>query len=111
MSAITKSQLLAPQLRIVEIEVPELGGTVRLRELTTLQVETVRAARINEGETSNVGTGTRLLAMSIVDDAGQRLLADSESDQLLNLGLATVQALMRAVNQLNSFDQVDVVKN
>lgn len=106
---ITREALLRPRLKHEDLDVPELGGTVRLRELTTGEVEAIRAA--SKGGDVDMQQGSRLLAYAIVDGDGKRILGDEDVDVLKGLPLAVTQRLLRSLNKLNGLEGAEAAKN
>lgn len=101
MGILGKDQILAaPDLKTTEVEVPEWGGTVRLRALSALDVSRFLEARDADGEVSLKGLGT-LVALSAVDEAGNRLFGASDVDALLGKSHAAVERLAREALALN----------
>lgn len=98
---ITKAALLKPQLKVEDVDVAELGGTVRLRELTTGEVDRIRAQSTAKAGEVDMKQGARLLACAIVAEDGTRLLSDDEVDVLMGLPVGVTQRLLTVLNKLN----------
>jgi len=108
MSLIDKAALRRPRLKHEDVEVPELGGTVRLRELTTGEVEQARGAK----EIDEFARAAQLLGNSIIDEQGARLLADDEVMEVMRgLPVSVVERLMKTLNCLNGTAAEVAAKN
>lgn len=108
---ITKAALLAPRLKHEDVDAPELGGLIRLRELTTGEIEAVReSAKAKPGE-FDARQGARLLACAIVGEDGLRLLSDDEAGELMKLPVSTTQRLLKVLNRLNGLEGSPPEKN
>lgn len=89
--------LAAPDLEYRDVEVPEWGGVVRVREMTAADRESLgRAAedrdkQIAAGETP-IAYEALLVGKAIVDSAGNRIFTDAE---IVELGKKSSRALQR----------------
>lgn len=89
--------LAALDLPTRDVAVPEWGGAVRIQALTG-------AAREALGQAAQSGAGNfqaRLLAASLVDEAGQRLFTDADIEALGRKSAAALQRVFDACQQLN----------
>jgi len=90
----------------------EPGKQVLLRELTVAQIEDARAEnKAHEAEATAAGSkpipfGVRLLAWSLVDGDGQRLLTSEDVTKLRESGNQHVEFLVGKVLELNGFVKV-----
>lgn len=76
---LTRDQILAaPDLPYEDVDIPEWGGTVRLRALTGSEVEAISQA----AATDQVGTIRRALGYCLVDENLVRLFSDEDLDAL-----------------------------
>jgi hypothetical protein len=120
MSLLTRDQILdAQDLKSEDVDVPEWGGSVRVRELTASERDAVEAAstsiRIEKGQAQTdfnkavmEGFRARLAAYSIVDEAGNRLFTDQD---MLALGKKSSSAMQRVFDvamKLSAFTAKDV---
>lgn len=97
MGLLSKDQILAADdLPFQDVEVPEWGGTVRVRTMTGSERDTFEASIYDAGGGSTTldrkDFRAKLLSKVIVDDKGQRLFTDKEIAQL---GAKSVRALDR----------------
>jgi hypothetical protein len=116
MSLLTRDQILAANdLKSEDVDVPEWGGTVRVRELTGDERDSVELSMVTMRGTEPVlnpnaykSFRARLSAMSIVGEDGQRLFTDAD---MLELGKKSSAALQRVFNvamELSAFTKKDV---
>jgi hypothetical protein len=74
MGLLTREQILATGLKVEPVNVPEWGGTVLVRELDGLGREAFHAALVGEdGQPDTAQYAEKLVALSLVDEAGVRL--------------------------------------
>lgn len=98
MALLTKQEILNAQDRKTEdVDVPEWGGTLRLRCLSGAERDAFEAS-LTKGEGKNrkldlVNVRARLVALSAVDESGGRLFDDNE---VALLGAKSAAALDRA---------------
>jgi hypothetical protein len=82
-------------VRTVDVDVPELGGTIRIRELTALE------AREFADESKKSTGALKLLMMCAIDEEGKQLFVESDFTQLSNVGMAAVMRVQKAALKLN----------
>ena len=105
--------LSAPDLATVDVDVPEWGGTVRVRALNGRERDAFEASCMKERKDGTQEFITRnmrakLVALALVDDKGQRLFADED---VAALGKKSAKALSRvfdAASALNGITPDDV---
>lgn len=103
---LTRDQILsANDLQTRDVQVPEWGGDVRLRQLSALQV--TRWRDLPESDTKYVA----LLVSSIVDETGATIFTAEDVDALAQKNIRTVELLMRAAFELNKLGGDDDEKN
>jgi hypothetical protein len=116
MSLLTRDQILAANdLKSRDVDVPEWGGTVRVRELTGDERDSVELSMVTMRGSEPVlnpdayrSFRARLSAMSIVGEDGQRVFTDAD---MLELGKKSSAALQRVFNvamELSAFTKKDV---
>jgi hypothetical protein len=108
---LTKEQILqADDSRVVDVEVPEWGGTVRVTVMTGADRDRFEADTIGRnGSTNLANIRARLAAMCIVDDQGERMF--TSPDDVKDLGHKSAAALDRvfeACQRLNGLRSEDV---
>lgn len=114
MKLLSRAQIVAAKdLKHEDVEVPEWGGTVRLRELTGEDRDRFEAANINiitelvDGKEKTVlkrnteNLRARLVAMCLVDADGNRCFGDDEIADLGRKGAQALQKLFLVAQRLN----------
>lgn len=113
---LTRDAILSAQDHVYEIvEVPEWGGSVRVRGLTGSERDQFEAGMIQyKGKRQEVNQSAmsrfraRLVSMTIVDGDGKRLFNSSDVEAL---GAKSAKALQRVFNvaqRLSGFTESDV---
>jgi hypothetical protein len=105
--------LAAPDLAIVEVEVPEWGGTVRVRALNGTERDAFEASCMKERKDGKTDFDPRnmrakLVALCLVDANGLRIF---QQDDVKALGRKSARALSRvfdAAASLNGLSDDDV---
>ena len=113
MSLLTKSAILnAVDLQTEEVPVPEWGGTVRVRSLTGRERDAFEASMVRgEGKTRRVdltNMRARLVALTVIDDAGQRVFSDEEGDLLGAKSGAALDRVFAVAQRLNGLSGAEV---
>lgn len=91
----------AAQRRIVTVEIPELQGSFRLRQLSVSHLNTV--------STDAPDRLSRLLALAIVDDNGEQIYKSEEDiANLKEMSISIFNPLIDAYNDLMGFSQKKV---
>ena len=89
--------LSANDIEVVDVEVSEWGGTVRLRSLSGDE-----AARFGEMfEKDKTGAALKILALSAVNEAGERLFSDEQVVQLKQKSLRAILKLQKEALRIN----------
>lgn len=89
-----KIDSFADKRKIITVDIPEFGGSFRLRELKYEQTQTVDA--------DDPQRLFKLLSLAIVDDAGQRIYTtDEDIANLSEMGMGAFNALVDAAGELN----------
>ena len=105
--------LEAPDLAIVEVEVPEWGGTVRVRSLSGAERDAFEASCTKERKDGGRDFDPRnvrakLVALTLVDENGLRMF---QQDDVKAIGRKNAKALERifdAATELNGLSGADV---
>lgn len=96
------SILDANDLKHEDVEVPEWGGTVRVRSLTAADRYGLLDASLDSGgEINRQKFVLGMLAAAIVDESGDRLFTDGEVLQLSSKSFAALDRLIPVSNRLN----------
>jgi ribosomal protein L12E/L44/L45/RPP1/RPP2 len=119
MSLLTKSAILAANdLKTEDVEVPEWGGTVRVRSFTGRERDAFEASMVQgDGKDRRVdltNMRARLVGLTVIDEAGQRIFTDEEIDLLgakAGAALDRVFAVAQKLNGLSGEDVEELTKN
>ena len=119
MTLLTKSAILAANdLKTQDVDVPEWGGAVRVRAFSGRERDAFEASLVRgDGKDRKVdltNMRARLVALSVVDEAGQRVFTDEEVDLLgakSGAALDRVFAVAQGLNGLSGADVEALVKN
>lgn len=116
---LTKQQILsADDLPFEDVDVPEWGGTVRVRVMTGLERDAWEASvfqqKDGKAEFNQRNFRASLIARCISDESGEVLFTD---DEILSLGRKSSKALDRVfkvasrINAISNQDQEELAKN
>ena len=109
MSTFDKKALLAalkPKTQTISIE----GfGDLSIMQLTNRQVETLRADLKKTDAIDEFGL--RLVQLSVIDDAGERVFTDADIAELQASSNAAIDLLVTSALQLNGFTKAEAAKN
>jgi len=113
---LSKDAILAaamrPDVRTAEIEVPELGGSVRIREMTSSvrnRVEAVAVALQNGGDPAALDSATaHLIAECLIDEGGRPMLTVNEARRLMAARPRAAFRIRDAVMELSATSEEDV---
>jgi hypothetical protein len=111
MTLVTREQFVESKYENhVDVEAPELGGTIRLASMTARERSTLEKQFMGQGEAMKDPGGFRvaLLVRTIVDDAGELLFTDDDRDMLLSKNAKKLEVLFEAACELNGFTDKDV---
>ena len=119
MSLLSKTAILAADdLQTEELEVPEWGGAVRVRSFTGRERDAFEASMVRgDGRDRKVdltNMRARLVGLTVIDEAGQRLFTDDEVDLLgakSGAALDRVFAIAQKLNGLSGADVEELSKN
>lgn len=96
-----------------EIDIPEWGGSVLVRELTSAEVDSIRRVAMVavDPKTSKImDPGAlyrfqlRLIATGWINSDGSRVLKDEEIDKLYDVSNAVTQRMATEIMQLSGLD-------
>ena len=113
MSLLSKTAILAAQdLQTEELEVPEWGGAVRVRSFTGRERDAFEASMVRgDGRDRKVdltNMRARLVGLTVIDEAGQRLFTDEEVDLLGAKSGAALDRVFAVAQKLNGLSGADV---
>jgi hypothetical protein len=103
MTLLTREAILTAQdLAHEDVPVPEWGGTVRVRTLTGAERDALGAAMVDaDGKPDLVGYRCRMVAASVVDEAGARLFSDADAAALGAKSASALDRVASAVERIN----------
>jgi hypothetical protein len=119
MEQLTRDQILsAPDLKKERVEVPEWGGFVWVRGLTALErdrydeslLKRVKGRRLIDA----TGARAKLVALTVTNEAGQRIFSDADVEALNAKSAAPIDRLFTVAQRLSAVteEQIeDLVKN
>lgn len=109
MTLLNRDQILtADDLPTEDVEVPEWGGTVRLRALTGTERDAFEVSVAGDGKKNLSNLRARLVALSVVDDKGERLFTDADVKKLGLKSAAALDRLFDKARHLSGLDEDDV---
>jgi hypothetical protein len=119
MGLLNRNQILAADdLPFEDVEVPEWGGTVRARTMTGFERDAWEAGItvVKDGKSTVDPTNFRakLVAITVVDEEGNRLFSDSDAFDLgkkNGAALDRVYSVSRRLNGITSEDEKELEKN
>jgi hypothetical protein len=111
---LSKEAILAADDRpTMDVEVPEWGGTVRVRALSGAERDAyeIALAGIRPDGTRRpnlVNVRARLIALTVVDEAGARMFSDKDAEALGAKSAAAMQRVFEAAQRLSALTDEDV---
>lgn len=105
------------ELQVREVEVPEWGGFVRLRELTSSERTRVELSMVQQrqgrgGNQVDMSAYPRLrgrvLARSIVDEANHLLFTEADIEAFAEMGAGPIERLFAVACAMSGLSQQDV---
>lgn len=107
---LTKDQIIgADDLPYQDIEVPEWGGSVRVRTMTGSERDAFEdsISKVVDGkfEMDRKDYRAKLLSRVLVDDKGQRIFSDKEVDLLGRKSAKAIGRLMDVAQELNALSK------
>lgn len=106
--AVLGREALQQAVKYTLVAVPEMGGEIRLRSLSSARVvEMMEVLNINDTRktSENLRMGAHLLVDSWVDDAGQQVLTVEDVPMVLDLPPGVLMRLVNAVFNLNGLGE------
>jgi hypothetical protein len=113
MARLSRDQILiAPDIKTVEIDVPEWGGSVLVRGLTGAQRDkfemSILEIRGNKRIMKTEDIRAKLVALSIVDDAGAVVFTDSDIRALSDKSAAALTRVFTIARTLSGLADEDI---
>lgn len=101
--------LAANDLPSLDVDVPEWGGTVRVRMLTGAERDAFEASTVvqkgKDIRTNLVNLRARLVALCVVGDDGQRLFTEADAEALGQKSAAALNRVFTAAQTLNGLTE------
>lgn len=98
MALLSKDQIFTRNdMKTADVDVPEWGGTVRVKALTGIERDAFESALLSSNKNGSVrvdmrNARARLVAFAVVDETGERVFSD---DDMVMLGTKSASALDR----------------
>ena len=110
MALLGRDQILgAVDLEHVDVDVPEWGGTVRVRMMTGAERDAFEAATVvrhgKKVETNLANIRARLVALCVVDEKGERLFSEADAEALGKKSGAALGRVFEAAQRLNGLTE------
>lgn len=108
--ALTKEQILgADDLKREEVEVKEWGGVVLVRELRGRERDAFEEGSLDKQRNVKMANmRARLVAMSAIDEEGERLFTAKEAEQLGEKSATALNRLFEVCCKLSGITESDV---
>lgn len=114
MQQLSREQILGTDDSNVEtVEVPQWGGSVRVRALTGRERDRLEASMIGKNGKADATKGltnfrARLVAASVVDDNGAPMFTEADIDLLADRSAAALDTIAQAAMRLSGLSSEDV---
>jgi hypothetical protein len=113
MPLLSKEQILAvDDLTYEDVEVPEWGGTVRVRMLTGAErdkfEESVMTRKGRQVDVKLALLRAKLVALTVVDEAGQRLFEERDVAALGQKSAVALNRVFEVAQRINGLTEKDV---
>ena len=110
MSLLSKEDILNPKnLKTLEVDVPELGGTVLIREMTGAERDALEGFILKNKDNSPFeNIRARFVAYSIVDEQGNFIFSPDEIEALGKVSWRALERIRKASDSLNAITKEDI---
>lgn len=99
----------ADDLKTKDVEVPEWGGSVRVRQMTGNERDELEASIQAGGEKPDLkGFRARLVAASAIDEAGQLMFTKADVEKLGEKSAAALDRVADAASSLSAMSAEDI---
>lgn len=106
---LTKDQILQADDRYTEeVEVPEWGGSVRIKTLSGTERDQFEESILSEDRRNFKGIRAKLVALSVIDENGDRLFTFEEAKLLGDKSARALDRVFAAAQKLSGFTQKDM---
>jgi hypothetical protein len=99
--------IAADDKKMVDHDVPEWGGSVKLRVMTGTERDRFEAEFVNGNKSVDM-VRAKLVAKCLCDEKGERLFTETEIPQLGEKSAAVLDRLFSECMKLNRFSKEDV---
>lgn len=104
--------LAASDAATEDVEVPEWGGTVRVRGLSGIERDEFESSMLvkrgKHRDVSLLNARAKLVSLSVVDDAGARVFSDRDVAELGNKSAAALTRVYEVASRLSGLSDEDV---
>lgn len=99
--------------RYLEVEIPEIGETVRIRSLTERERSAWESSMLTKdgklvSPAQLANTKRRLVALSLCNEAGERIVSDDQVEVLGDLDAAAFARIFDAASELCGLEKRDI---
>lgn len=109
MSLLDRAAIIAANdLKREEVDVPEWGGTVVVRELTAKERDTFFEWVRKNGDNAFSDFRVRAVRLSLIDEQGNHLFDEADEPGLASKSTAVIDRLFEAASRLSGLQQKDV---
>lgn len=113
MALLTRDAILQAQdLPTVDVEVPEWGGTVRVRALTGAERDAFEQSIVEQrGKSTKMNLANlraKLVALTVVDEEGKRLFSDADAKLLGQKSALALNRVFEVAQKLSGLSPEDV---
>jgi len=109
MSLLDRAAIIAANdLKREEVDVPEWGGTVVVRELTAKERDTFFEWVRKKGEDAFPDFRVRAVRLSLIDEQGDHLFMAEDEPELARKSTAVIDRLFEVASKLSGLQQKDV---
>ena len=110
---LSKRQILdALDLKTEDVEVPEWGGTVRVRGLTGTQRDAYQFSIVhiegNKATSDLTNVSAKLVAASLIDEQGNLLFDEAEVNALGRKSAGALQRVFEVASRLSGLSKADI---
>ena len=113
MKLLTRDEILkADDLPCEDLDVPEWGGSVRVKTLTGMERDNLEKSMVKvNGKDSQVNMSNfraKLVAKSIIDNDGKRIFSDADVSDLGFKSAAALSRVFDVASRLSGFSETDI---
>jgi len=109
MGLLNKDAILAAEdKKFEDVDVPEWGGSVRVRMMSASERDQWENETYGTGKVNTVDFRARFVALCAIDEAGNLLFTPDDVDALGAKSAAAVQRVFNAAQKLNALSAKDI---